>query len=179
MRITHNITKKDIVFINLLIFLRSLKGRFWVWLALGIAAGIFLSDVSFKKFLIMLQKPEFIMLLIKNILPPIMCIVVVILIYSLFYSLLFAKKMKGVLCQHEVEVGPEGFHERTEMNNSFLKWDCIGKIERFKNYIIFYIGPTAYPIHKRDFSDLDKYNKFYEYSLEQWQNEKNLQNNKL
>lgn len=75
----------------------------------------------------------------------------------------------GTLGEHTIEISVEGLAEKTEVNDSFYKWEGVRKIQTDKSYICFFIDTfMAYTIPKRAFSSSNDADNFYNTALGYW-----------
>jgi hypothetical protein len=86
------------------------------------------------------------------------------------YILLFSGSLGGVFGRHVFSISEDGFHERTEVNESIQKWSGIQAVYRTRSQIMIrFSGYLFHIIPRRAFESEADYRSFGDKVYEYWQ----------
>lgn len=155
MKIEANITKKDLVNLSCFFFPRS-RGT-WIYFA-ALFLGMFLF-LSYKNDFTFSSRSMFIGILSSFIGASIATLVA--WLWNLGCILLMSNAKSGVLGKHEYVITVEGLSERTNANESLIKWSGIDEVRVNKKYILVRINQYLfYMMPRRSFNSSAEFEEF-------------------
>jgi len=160
MEISAVIRRGDLVALNFYLFPR-LRAN-WIFFAL-LAAGIFTVILITREPSNALAVGVAIMAALVGALAG----SIVGMLVGLITMLSMLGKNSGVLGVHHYTLSTVGLGERTDANESLLKWSGIHSITKLQNYLFFRInGYLFHIVPRRSFHTTEAFNSFYERAVE-------------
>ncbi len=90
-------------------------------------------------------------------------------IISFCIILASSKKSNGILGEHHYEIDEKGLHEKTTANEGTSLWGGIEEIKVVKSFLLFRISSYLFHIiPKRSFSSEQQFNQFYQTAQNFW-----------
>lgn len=165
MRVTTNLSKKDLIRFNLTI-LPKLRSTYVGILSITICVFVF---ICWKNGFPQTQK-NWIALIIGSLAGGLFGMFVGV-VFSLISVLLMSSSKNGVLGEHEYTLTPEGLHEKTSANEGLSKWSGITKVKVAGSYLLFQIsGYLFHIVPASSFNTEEDFGEFVSASMEHWQN---------
>jgi hypothetical protein len=156
MNITTEITRKDIVAVNMYVFPR-LKAN---WVFLGVMV------IAIAIYLAIIKKPYdfggYLALAVSSVMSGFIAMIVSLVI-NIITMLLTVGSKSGVLGEHQYQLTAEGIRESTEVNESLQHWSAIVSINIYGSYMLIRISSHLFHIiPKRAFQSEEMFMAFYE-----------------
>jgi len=163
MKITAEITRRDIIFFSFLLTFRLPVNLYFagvLWLAvfgLTVADEELMSGSSIPSAVVVSGFAALCGLLGGYVL-------------TVIVTLLVARKRNGMLGMHEFTLSPAGLRETTEVNDSFHRWTGVPRIIKSRNYLVIQISAhLAHAIPRRAFASGEAYDAFCAHAIEAWE----------
>ena len=78
-------------------------------------------------------------------------------IFNFIISIVNPKMKKGILGEHQFEITDEGFREKTNYNDSLVKWSSVDRVARVFGYTMVRVAGSQWHIFpKRSFNNNDE-----------------------
>lgn len=164
MKITTNINRYDLIWLNVYLQLRGI----FTYALFGFLSTIF----YYKWYAVYIDNCN------ENtalgiLLSTLLGIVAVLLCCSLFLAttVYIVGKSPGVLCLHEYTLASEGLFQKTSVDECILKWQGIRKVHVSKKYLLIWINHwQCHMVPRRSFKSQEDFNVFTHVALNYWRN---------
>ncbi|HEX7027038.1 MAG TPA: YcxB family protein [Gammaproteobacteria bacterium] len=163
MQIKAFLTRKDLVLLNLYVFLR-LKSTWVLFFALW--AGFVVFEIFSDG---MPDSNNELLLLVVSYGIGAMVGIFGLLIWCVLWILITANKKSGVLGEHEYRIEEHGLFEQTDANETLTKWRSIVSIWKTRMFILVRVNSYLFHIiPKNAFGTSKEFTEFYDELVAKW-----------
>ena len=144
----YTLTRKDLFAFNLYVLLRNR-----LLLVMMVCVLAFIMYMSFNTPLTKPEPPLAMRIVFVSLIGLISLVLMSAFLPLLLFVMLWTKKFKNVLGEHELRLTDAGMTSRSEHAESTLKWSGLFKVVSTSNYLYLFVNETAArPLPKRCFA---------------------------